>query len=80
MTDKTCVVLITEWTDEDQMLVFGSVKECARWRVELGVLGCPSIGGDWAPTLEEAKQAGVEEARRLGFDVKSFEVFRSAAP
>lgn len=75
MTDKTCAVLIEKWTDEDQMLVFGSVKECARWRVELGVIGSPSIGGEWCATLEEAKQAGLEEARRLGFDVKSFEVF-----
>ena len=66
-----CDVLISHWSDEDQMLVFGSISESARFRFQLGVMGKPSIGGEWCATLEQAKKEGREQAERLGFKVRA---------
>ena len=71
----SCEVLITPWPDDDQLLVFGKVDEGARFRVEIGVTGLATIGGEWCATLEEAKQAGTKIAESLSLSVRSVVVF-----
>ena len=71
MEDQFCDILISEWSDEEQMSVFGSISESARFRFQLGVVGRPSFGGEWCSTLEQAKKKGREQAERLGFKVRA---------